>query len=143
MEVSSTPSPVNPYQCSILKPSTNPTPWCSKTLKKDPYQLQHQKLVKILMLLTSDNAVMECHRTIVHLFMQFLDVDADVAILPAQLSLMMILICTAGQLPSNWTKLGRFVHLKGSAYSLHPCTNQNGDRKLADIHNGHLSWKCH
>ncbi len=37
-----------------------------------------------------------------------------------------------GQLPSNWTKLGWFVHLKGSAYSLWPCTNQNGGCKHAE-----------
>lgn len=122
----------NPYRRSILKTSTVNNLRSPKTPHKDPYQFQHQKLVEISMVLNSDDTATECHRIIAHLFSQFLDVDPDATLLPAEPSQALTPIRMVSQLPSNWTKLGRFVHLKGGAYSLRPRNSNNGDRKQAE-----------
>ncbi len=52
--------------------------------------------------------------------------------LPAKPSQALSPIHMPSKLPSNWTKLGRFVHLKGRAYSLQPQNSQNDDCKQAE-----------
>ncbi len=128
----SSPLQSNPYRRSILKPTPLKPPGSPTKQQSDPYRLPHRKLVEISVVLSSDDAATECYKVIVHLFKQFLDVDPEAALLPLEGSSALAPIRTASQLPGNWTKLGRFVYLKGGAYTLRPRTTQHGDRKQAE-----------
>ncbi len=117
------------YPRSILCNTTRPAQPPPLGPRDNPHQLPHKNLVEISMILTSDDAASECHRIISHLLTQLIDVDDSVAILPMEPLSSSEPIRAPSQLPTNWTKLGRYIYLKGGAYSFRSRNDHQGHRK--------------
>lgn len=81
------------------------------------------------MILTSNDPASECHKVLAHLLSQFLEVDREMAILLVKALSNLPPLCSVSQMPSNWTKLGRYIYLKGGAYSFRARNDQTGSRK--------------
>ncbi len=121
--------PTNPYPTSILRNRGLKSVSPAIQPRTEPAALPFKNLVKVSMILMSEDAATECHKILAHLFTQLLDVDDQAAILPIDLLSSLDPIRMVPQLPSNWTKLGKFIYLKGGAYSFRSRTAQTGGRK--------------
>ncbi len=75
----------------------------TKSLLPDLQELEHKNLVEISTMLKWDDLATECHKIIVYLFVQFLDVDQTVAILPIKKLSTLNPIWKKLQISGNWT----------------------------------------